>query len=754
MGAAVLPFPRQRGPSRWQMDEIAECYRVIDILAGVGMSVALEADVSDEGDPWLVFVRDDSQDVIIHIARIDGQVVAASAASASLFRGRSMRDVLQRIVQAQPFVLPASRPLCADDRLLMHPATMLVAVVATAFLASQESAALAGDGEAAFATADRTTGGEPVGAGRKQPLHLDTGSPSRTAPASETAAPFMTTVASAVLAAVAIIAGEQMLRTADLLKEETLTVPYSEMMNEGKHPAAHPLASAVIGIDLDLNPIFWQVVHSVSGADGTRAGTFDVVNGHSAASYAPAPPEFFTFGNATNHFLVQAALQSSSIQLNTHNMAALLAPTVPIGISLPKASFSLDANIMGGAEFIIAAYSPTINSGMGITSRAYVFSVPTPVSSLRVGGSPEAMSVQLAANLSVSGAAQNAIGVSISGSSASGVSQQEAGAFTSGTGFSLAHAQAASGFSQAAASSTSVTIAPTDIAASSTDAKLLAAKISLSISDLFLYSGVAMRAMGVDFYNATRSSGAMAATADAKSLLDKSTTNELLNQKLLLGDHGPVISNSLHDTSSDSPQMSSTATSTTGLLNSTMTPDAVSPTTKFTPEGPVLSDNLPSESATTATKQPNDTTIQTISLPSSLPAGDAAAPKFLPAAPASAGQEPAMVRSAAEIVQVVQSMVSFAYDPSHKIVLEGQDLEILRILVQANPLIAGADRVLLSHGQILAGDGVMLMPGVALLPAEVFVPKLVASLPTVQEGVLEIVFRNDLTVTLAGVIDL
>jgi len=49
---------------------------------------------------------------------------------------------------------------------------------------------------------------------------------------------------------------------------------------------------------------------------------------------------------------------------------------------------------------------------------------------------------------------------------------------------------------------------------------------------------------------------------------------------------------------------------------------------------------------------------------------------------------------------------------------------------------------------------VMLMPGVALLPAEVFVPKLVASLPTVQEGVLEIVFRNDLTVTLAGVIDL
>jgi hypothetical protein len=332
--------------------------------------------------------------------------------------------------------------------------------------------------------------------------------------------------------------------------------------------------------------------------------------------------------------------------------------------------------------------------------------------------------------------------------------QQEAGAFTSGIGFSLAHAQAASGFSQAAASSSSVSLAPTDIAATSTDAKLLAAKITLSISDLFLYSGVAMRAMGVDLYNATRSSGAMAATADAKSLLDKSTTNELFNQKLLPGDHGPVISDSLHDTSLVSPQMNSTATSATGLLNSTMTPDAVSPTAKLAPEGPVLSDNFPSESAATASKQPNETTIQTISLPSSLPAGDAAAPKFLPTAPASAGQEPAMVRSAAEIVQVVQSMVSFAYDPSHKIALEGQDLEILRILVQANPLIAGADRVLLSHGQILAGDGVMLMPGVALLPAEVFVPKLVASLPTAQEGVLEIVFRDDLTVTLAGVIDL
>jgi hypothetical protein len=757
MGANVLAFLPRRDPSRWQIDEIAECYRVIDILGSVGMSVTLEADVSDEGDPWLVFVREDSQDVIIHITRINGQVIAASAASESLFRGRSMRDVLQLILQTQPFVLPASRPLGADDRLLMHPATMLVAVVATAFLASQESAELAGYDEAAFIIADRATGAEPTGAGRKQPLHLDTGHPGRAAPASDTHAPFMTTVASAVLASVAVIAGEQILRPAELFQEETLTFSFSEMMNEAKHPAAHLLTSVTIGIDPDLDPLLRQMAHSVLDSDGARAAAFESVNEHNASSSAPALPGSFTLGNATNNFSAQAGLQASSIQINTQNMAAPLTPAVQIIPSVPKASFSLDASMMGGAEFSLEAYSPNISFRMGIAAKAAVFSAPTPILSLQVAGFPEGGSFQQASSRAVSGTSQNAVGVSTSGSSASGLLQQEASFFTPGNAPPLAPVQAASGFSQTAASvpsPISITIASTDFVASPIEAKLAIAKMSLSVSDLFWHSAAVMRAMGIDFYSATRSSGATVEIVDAKPLLNKPTTNELLDPKSLLDGLGLAISDSLNKTTVGSPLTSATATSETSMLNGTKTPDAVSPTTKPTSEGLALSGNLALESVTTVSKQPNEATIQTASLSTSLPVGDAAATKLLPAPPASAGQEPAMFRSAAEVVQAVQSMVSFVYDPRHEIVLKGQDLEILRMLVKANPLIAGADRVLLSHGQILAGDGVMLMPGVALLPAEVFVPKLVAGLPTVQEGALEIFFRNDLTVTLAGVIDI
>jgi len=198
-----------------------------------------------------------------------------------------------------------------------------------------------------------------------------------------------------------------------------------------------------------------------------------------------------------------------------------------------------------------------------------------------------------------------------------------------------------------------------------------------------------------------------------------------------------LASDSLTKTISNSPFTSTTLPEITG--------DAYLASLAITSKQPL--------EATTVGKTTSDIVQPTgYSVGSTLGGASAITPSIAQPPPIGSGLAP--IRSGAEIVQVVQSIVSFAFDPRHQIVLKGQDLEILQILVKANPLIAGADRVLLSHGQILAGDGVMLMPGVALLPAEVFAPKLVASLPTIKEGALEIFFRDDLTVTLAGVIDI
>ena len=144
MSAVIVPFRTARKrPDAWAIEDVSECYRIVDSLARVGMALTLERGESDEGDPWIIFVREDTQDVLIHLARIDGEVIAASIASEHMFRGRSLREVLRRILQAQPFVLPPTLPVDAGDRILMHPATMLAAVLATAFVhAGQAEAAV------------------------------------------------------------------------------------------------------------------------------------------------------------------------------------------------------------------------------------------------------------------------------------------------------------------------------------------------------------------------------------------------------------------------------------------------------------------------------------------------------------------------------------------------------------------------------------------------------------------------------------
>ena len=130
MTAVVVPFaPAQRmaSPRSWQPGEIAEVYRVIDLLGRAGLPVLMESGRSDEGDPWLVVMREDTQEVIVHIARIDGRIVAVSVANDRVFTGVTLESALQSVLGTQPLVLPSG-----GTRLFLHPATILAAFVATA----------------------------------------------------------------------------------------------------------------------------------------------------------------------------------------------------------------------------------------------------------------------------------------------------------------------------------------------------------------------------------------------------------------------------------------------------------------------------------------------------------------------------------------------------------------------------------------------------------------------------------------------
>ena len=126
MSANLFTFPsRARGPQPWTNDELAELYRVVDLLGRAGLSVATDMGMSDEGDPWFVFCRVDNEEVIAHFARIDGIFVAASIAVDETFRGANFRAIVDRLVSSQPLVVPPPKP---GSRLLLHPAVLLTAL--------------------------------------------------------------------------------------------------------------------------------------------------------------------------------------------------------------------------------------------------------------------------------------------------------------------------------------------------------------------------------------------------------------------------------------------------------------------------------------------------------------------------------------------------------------------------------------------------------------------------------------------------
>lgn len=119
----------------WSAAEQAEFVRTAAILRGTGLPVICETGVSDEGDPWVIFLREDTGDVIAHIAKIDGQVMAASAATGDVVCGPSFRTVMDKVVRSQPLVLPASS---LGDRIHLHPSTVIIAFIATALAWSLE----------------------------------------------------------------------------------------------------------------------------------------------------------------------------------------------------------------------------------------------------------------------------------------------------------------------------------------------------------------------------------------------------------------------------------------------------------------------------------------------------------------------------------------------------------------------------------------------------------------------------------------
>jgi len=138
MGVVVnLPVLRLRaGPRDWSTQELAEFYRVESALLQAGLAVTTDRGLSDEGGPWFVFCRRDDEEVISHFARINHEYVIVSPAFSGSARGSDFRKLVNELLDRQPLVLPLQRQ--RDQKLLLHPASFLIALIAAAYVYSPD----------------------------------------------------------------------------------------------------------------------------------------------------------------------------------------------------------------------------------------------------------------------------------------------------------------------------------------------------------------------------------------------------------------------------------------------------------------------------------------------------------------------------------------------------------------------------------------------------------------------------------------
>ena len=140
----VLSFFQASQRGDWNQRELAEFYRVEDALTKSGVGISTDRGLTDEGDPWFVFLRQDDEEVIVHFARISGEYVVASNFTETVFRGRNFQTLVRELLDSLPYVLPKQHS--SRSTVFLHPATLLAALVVTAYVKSSELNATADDG--------------------------------------------------------------------------------------------------------------------------------------------------------------------------------------------------------------------------------------------------------------------------------------------------------------------------------------------------------------------------------------------------------------------------------------------------------------------------------------------------------------------------------------------------------------------------------------------------------------------------------
>ncbi len=138
---SLATFRRQRESAgtvqsrNWSQQEFAELYRVRDRLVQSGLRVALDLGLTDEGEPWAVFLQSESGEAFVHIARLNGAIVVANMMANVVYRGADFRAITDQMLQDAPLVMQAGK--ASDSKVVMHPRSIFTAFVAAAVVLAE-----------------------------------------------------------------------------------------------------------------------------------------------------------------------------------------------------------------------------------------------------------------------------------------------------------------------------------------------------------------------------------------------------------------------------------------------------------------------------------------------------------------------------------------------------------------------------------------------------------------------------------------
>jgi hypothetical protein len=116
----------------WTNQELADFFRAHRLLVQNGSNIGMDRGRSDIGEPWMVFYDTSSQDVFLHIAKIDGRCILVCEHLSIKLSAPQIDLLITRFEDAirSTFALRAER----GSNVVVHPAAKIIMSISAVFL--------------------------------------------------------------------------------------------------------------------------------------------------------------------------------------------------------------------------------------------------------------------------------------------------------------------------------------------------------------------------------------------------------------------------------------------------------------------------------------------------------------------------------------------------------------------------------------------------------------------------------------------